>query len=175
MIWYWLQCQVCEYWVVFSISNDKMSSDFVFNVKCLYHMYYNCRLCTCKRGTSKTGVIYVVQWFPICLHVFLLDISLNTPFDFIWLYQEDITFNHSFSVYKTKCHGSFNLTKEASFPYTGYSIHCSRVVVFCYDSVRTDFVHILQRLCLLSGRTSYGKISWSLEAARFGIRICQSL
>ena len=33
----------------------------------------------------------------------------------------------------------------------------------------------IQGLYLLSGRTSYRKISWSLEAARFGIKLFQSL
>ena len=33
----------------------------------------------------------------------------------------------------------------------------------------------VQQLYSLSGKTSYGKISWSLEAARFGFRLFQSL
>ena len=36
-------------------------------------------------------------------------------------------------------------------------------------------VYISQGLYLLSGKTSYRKISWSLEAARFGFKLFQSL
>ena len=35
--------------------------------------------------------------------------------------------------------------------------------------------HLLQGLYSLSGKTSYRKISWSLEAARFGFKLFQSL
>ena len=38
-----------------------------------------------------------------------------------------------------------------------------------------SFTHILQGLHSLSGKTSYRKISWSLEAARFGSKLFQSL
>ena len=39
----------------------------------------------------------------------------------------------------------------------------------------TSWIEVVQGLYSLSGKTSYGKSSWSLEAARFGFRLFQSL
>ena len=57
-----------------------------------------------------------------------------------------------------------------------YSVSCwtsSRVVLICNAISLTR--HHSQGLYSLSGRTSYHKISWSLEATRFGCRLFQSL
>ena len=47
----------------------------------------------------------------------------------------------------------------------------------CYKEISFSKLSTIDTLslCSLSGRTSYGKISWNLEAARFGFKLFQSL
>ena len=57
---------------------------------------------------------------------------------------------------------------------TKWALGCA-FVLLSYDWASFDLSFIIQGLFWLSGRTSCHKISWSLEVARFGFRLLQSL
>ena len=115
-------------------------------------------------------------------HRFLLTFW-QTIYEFIIEFGENTSCSHFKSI--TKSGHSFSVTNPAKFYFN--TLVCPRIIVFfclirqnyminacCVSKSRTDY-RSDQDLYSLSGKTSYRKISWNLEVARFGFRLFQPL